>query len=102
MRSMRRFKRLALLALAASLSAQSNPALETVKRNEPHFIDEQIRICEIPAPPFHEEARGRELERLFRQQGLKDVRIDKAGNVIGVRPGASAHPNSPPRSLRAS
>jgi tripeptide aminopeptidase len=24
---------------------------------------------------------------------LKDVRIDKAGNVIGVRPGAAAHPN---------
>ena len=25
--------------------------------------------------------------------GLQDVRIYKAGNVIGVRPGASAHPN---------
>jgi acetylornithine deacetylase/succinyl-diaminopimelate desuccinylase-like protein len=68
-------------------------ALDAVKRNEPHFIDEQIRVCEIPAPPFHEEARGKELERLFRQLGLQDVRIDKAGNVIGVRPGASPHPN---------
>ncbi len=68
-------------------------ALDAAKRNEPHFIDEQIRICEIPAPPFKEEARGRELERLFKQLGLTDVRIDKAGNVIGVRPGASAHPN---------
>lgn len=68
-------------------------ALDAVKRNEPHFIDEQIRICEIPAPPFHEEARGKELEKLFKGLGLKDVRIDKAGNVIGVRPGASPHPN---------
>jgi len=68
-------------------------ALDAVKRNEPHFIDEQIRICEIPAPPFHEEARGKELERLFKQEGLENVRIDKAGNVIGVRPGASPHPN---------
>jgi len=68
-------------------------ALDAVKRNEPHFIDEQIRVCEIPAPPFHEEARGKELERLFQQLGLQDVRIDKAGNVIGVRPGASPHPN---------
>jgi tripeptide aminopeptidase len=68
-------------------------ALDAAVRNEPHFIEEQIRVCEIPAPPFHEEARGKEMARLFQQLGLKDVRIDKAGNVIGVRPGASAHPN---------
>src|SRR5579872_4828874 len=68
-------------------------ALEAVKRNEPHFIEEQVRICEIPAPPFHEEVRGKELERLFKESGLRDVRIDKAGNVIGVRPGAAPHPN---------
>lgn len=68
-------------------------ALEAVKANEPHFIEEQIRVCEIPAPPFHEEARGKELERLFKAAGLENVHIDKAGNVIGTRPGASAHPN---------
>jgi tripeptide aminopeptidase len=68
-------------------------ALDAVKRNESHYIDEQIRICEIPAPPFHEDLRGQELERLFKQLGLQDVRTDKAGNVIGVRPGAAAHPN---------
>lgn len=68
-------------------------ALEAVKRNEPHFIDEQVRFCQIAAPPFHEEARGKEFERLFNNLGLENVRIDKAGNVIGVRPGASPHPN---------
>ncbi len=68
-------------------------ALDAVKKNEPHFIDEQIRICEIPAPPFKEEVRGHELERIFKSLGLENVRMDKAGNVIGVRPGASAHPN---------
>src|ERR1700748_303717 len=68
-------------------------ALEAAKTNEPHFIDEQIRVCEIPAPPFKEEKRAAEMERIFKQLGLQDVRIDKAGNVIGVRPGASAHPN---------
>jgi tripeptide aminopeptidase len=68
-------------------------ALDAAVRNEPHFIEVQIRVCEIPAPPFKEEARGREMERLFKQLGLNDVRIDKAGNVIGVRPGAAAHPN---------
>jgi tripeptide aminopeptidase len=68
-------------------------ALDAVKRNEPHFIDEQVRICEIPAPPYHEEARGKELERLFKAMGLQNVHIDKAGNVIGTRPGVSPHPN---------
>ena len=68
-------------------------ALSAAEKNEAHFIEEQIRVCEIPAPPFKEEVRGKEFERLFRQMGLKDVRIDKAGNVIGVRPGAAAHPN---------
>src|SRR5437868_361708 len=68
-------------------------ALAAAQKNEPHFIEEQIRVFEIPAPPFKEEARGKELERIFKQLGLKDVRIDKAGNVIGVRPGAAAHPN---------
>jgi acetylornithine deacetylase/succinyl-diaminopimelate desuccinylase-like protein len=93
MKYMRRARIAVILLTTAALHAQSNAALDAAKRNEPHFIEEQIRICEIPAPPFREEVRARELERLFRQQGLKDVRIDKAGNVIGVRPGASARPN---------
>ncbi len=96
-------KLLSVLFLAAVASAQDaarlaeDPAIKTAldaaKRNEAHFIDEQVRVCEIPAPPFHEDVRGKELERLFKQAGLENVRIDKAGNVIGVRPGASAHPN---------
>ncbi len=99
--------RLTFLALCTALSAlpqNADPAslmnepslkaaLAAAKRNEPEIIAEQARICEIPAPPFHEELRGKELARLFNQLGLKDVRTDKAGNVIGVRPGAAAHPN---------
>jgi len=73
--------------------ASTKAALEAVRRNEAHFIDEQIRLCEIPAPPFKEDLRGKELERLFRAAGLHDVRIDKAGNVIGARPGVAARPN---------
>jgi len=68
-------------------------ALEAAKNNEPKFIDEEVRICEIPAPPFHETERGKELQRLFTGLGLKDVRMDKVGNVIGVRPGKAARPN---------
>ncbi len=68
-------------------------AMEAARRNEPKTLELQARVCEIPAPPFHEEARGRELERLFRELALKDVRLDTAGNVIGVRPGRSTRPN---------
>lgn len=68
-------------------------ALDLARQNEPKAIEEQIHVCEIPAPPFHETARGQELKRLFSSLGLRDVQIDGAGNVIGVRPGRSAHPN---------
>src|SRR5690242_20555684 len=68
-------------------------ALEAARRNEPQAIDLQAKVCEIPAPPFHEEERGRELKRLFEGLKLRNVRIDKAGNVIGVRPGQAARPN---------
>ena len=74
-------------------SPEIRAAFAAAERNEPRMIDLQIHVCEIPAPPFHEDVRGKELERLFNEAGLKDVRIDKAGNVIGVRPGNAAHPN---------
>ena len=93
----------ALLSLAVTASAQDpaklvmdptiKAALEAIRTNEPHFIEEQIRLCEIPAPPFTEQVRGKELERLFNAAGLKNVRIDSVGNVIGVRPGKTTHPN---------
>jgi len=68
-------------------------AFDAIKRNEPAVIQQQIKICEIPAPPFQEAVRGQELKRLFEGLGLRDVRMDRAGNVIGVRPGKAAHPN---------
>src|SRR5262245_1935147 len=50
--------------------------------------EEQIRITEIPAPPFHEAARAAYLSKLFSAAGL-EVEIDGIGNVIGKRAGAS-------------
>jgi tripeptide aminopeptidase len=68
-------------------------AFEIIKHNEPEMLREQQRICEIPAPPFHEEVRAAELKKLFEQLSLSNVHIDKAGNVIGTRPGAKPRPN---------
>jgi len=77
--------------LMADLAVKA--ALEAVRRNEPWTLDEQARLTEIAAPPFQEQARAKEFERLFRELGLKDVRIDREGNVIGVRPGEKPTPN---------
>src|SRR5438093_10852530 len=58
-------------------------ALASAKANEPQTIENQIRLSEIPAPPFKEAVRGEEMKRLFQQLGLQGGRIDKAGNVRG-------------------
>lgn len=68
-------------------------ALDAARRMEPQTIERQIRICEIAAPPFHENARGKEIQRLFSDLGLQNVHVDTAGNVIGTRRGRSEHPH---------
>lgn len=67
-------------------------ALDRVQRNEGQVIEEQVRLCEIPAPPFQEQARGEALRQAFETAGLKNVRIDRVGNVIGDRPGLAPRP----------
>ena len=87
----------ALVATVEPKDLLSDPtikaALAAIQRNEPETINEQVRLTEIPAPPFKETVRGLELKRMFEKLGLKDVRVDKEGNVIGVRPGALPRPN---------
>lgn len=68
-------------------------ALERAKANEPEVIAEQIRVCEIPAPPFAEEKRGLEFKNIFTKLGLSNVRIDAIGNVLGERPGKGPKPH---------
>lgn len=68
-------------------------ALDAAKAGEPQLLDDQARICAIPAPPFKEGERARELERLFTELGLRNVRVDTVGNVIGERPGRAPRPN---------
>ena len=69
------------LALVEPQSLMADPAIKSalaaIARNEPETINEQVRLTEIPAPPFKETVRGLELKRRFEQLGLKDVRVDK-------------------------
>jgi tripeptide aminopeptidase len=81
--------------LGASLLAEKTvaAALAKAKSNEPEIISEQIRVCEIPSPPFGEEKRGLELKSIFTKLGLQNVRIDATGNVLGERPGQGPKPH---------
>jgi acetylornithine deacetylase/succinyl-diaminopimelate desuccinylase-like protein len=95
-----------LLAFAAALALQQPPdvpallqdaavktALEQARAAEPQTIADQIRFCEVPAPPFNETARGQVLRAAFTTLGLHNVRVDTVGNVIGERPGRAPRPH---------
>ena len=74
-------------------NASVKAALAAAKANESQTIEDQIRFCEIPAPAFKEEARGKELQRVFQQLGLQDVRIDTVGNVLASYAGNAPRPH---------
>lgn len=94
----------AALAASAALAVQPQTAhgvlhdalvrqaLEAARAGEPQTIDDQVRFCETPAPPFKEGARGDLLRRAFTALGLEHVRVDRVGNVLGDRPGTRATP----------
>src|SRR5689334_13113802 len=67
--------------------ADVRAALESARTDEPRAIEDQIKLCEIPAPPFKEADRAKAFADAFRSSGLRNVRIDKQGNVLGERPG---------------
>jgi tripeptide aminopeptidase len=67
-------------------------ALEGLRASEPQTIEDQIRLCEVEAPPFKEAKRAQLYAQMFRDIGLQNVRIDKEGNVLGDRPGTQPRP----------
>lgn len=98
---------IALLALAAPVrvipvtsDADSIPrmnlavqrALDAIRRDNQWTLAQQISICEIPAPPFAEQARAAEFARRLGALGLQNVRTDSVGNVLAERRGRSARP----------
>ena len=93
----------ALVLLAAPLAAQQRAtvpadfprvktALAAIKATNAWTLEQQVSICEIPAPPFKEAQRAEEFRKRLVALGLKNVRIDAEGNVIGERPGAGKGP----------
>ena len=75
---------------AAALQDDARVAhvLEFLKANASATTEEQIRITEIAAPPFHEGARAAYMKKLLTTAGLR-VDMDATGNVIGEFAGTS-------------
>ena len=95
------FRLAAVATLApAALFAQNDPpgnpairaAMDRIRTDNTWTVEQQVSICEIPAPPFMEERRAAEMKRRFEALGLQNVRIDSIGNVIAERPGAGGGP----------
>jgi len=63
-------------------------ALDWFASNISWVNDQQVRLTEIPAPPFQEAPRAAAVKELLAEAGLS-VQIDRAGNVIGELRGAN-------------
>jgi tripeptide aminopeptidase len=62
-------------------------ALELIESSHEQTLTSQVTIAEIPVPTFHESERAKYMAAEFRRVGLKNVEIDKQGNVLGWRDG---------------
>jgi len=75
-------------AAALQDDARVAEVLDFLKANVSATTDEQVRITEIAAPPFHEGARASYMKKLLAAAGLR-VEMDTTGNVIGEYSGTS-------------
>jgi tripeptide aminopeptidase len=94
---------LATLALVAAATAQAQSlklpgdnarlraAMDLIRADSAWTLDQQIALCQIPAPPFKEARRGAEFRKRLEALGLA-VHTDSVGNVIAERPGTSRGP----------
>ncbi|MES3006436.1 MAG: M20/M25/M40 family metallo-hydrolase [Pseudomonadota bacterium] len=73
-------------------NAQVQQALNAIAASEAETIAEQIRLTEIPAPPFLEQQRAEYFLQQMRRRGLPDAYIDAEGNVLGLRKGTGSGP----------
>jgi acetylornithine deacetylase/succinyl-diaminopimelate desuccinylase-like protein len=84
------------LALAAQDAPADPPvlarALESLKTTNAWTVEKQVALCEIPAPPFKERARGEAFRREMIALGYADARIDEVGNVVAEVAGSAKGP----------
>jgi tripeptide aminopeptidase len=59
------------------------------RSRESRFVEWQLEMARIPAPPFGENARAEWLAERFRELGLEEVHTDDVGNVFGILGGSA-------------
>ena len=67
-------------------------AFGAIERDNAWTLDQQVSLCEIPAPPFKETVRGKSFRDRLVALGVQNVHIDSEGNVIGEIRGTRAGP----------
>lgn len=72
--------------------ADVRAVLDAIRSTNEWTLQQQVALCEIPAPPFMETARGAAYKAAFEKIGLANVRVDGVGNVIGERRGVGPGP----------
>ncbi|MFQ5537240.1 MAG: M20/M25/M40 family metallo-hydrolase [Gemmatimonadota bacterium] len=61
-------------------------AAERISTSDEDTLADQMELTAIPAPPFQEEERGREMAARMAAAGLHEVGVDGVGNVLGWWP----------------
>ena len=77
---------------ALQASAAVRQGIEFLAADQASTIKDQIKINEIPAPPFLEKARAAYYKDQLTAAGLQDVQQDSEGNVFGVYKGVENGP----------
>jgi acetylornithine deacetylase/succinyl-diaminopimelate desuccinylase-like protein len=75
-----------------SSNAKVRAVLDILKADNAWTLQQQVELTAIPSPPFKESKRGAEFKRRLEALGLKNIRVDTAGNVIAERRGVGTGP----------
>jgi acetylornithine deacetylase/succinyl-diaminopimelate desuccinylase-like protein len=62
-------------------------ATAVLRRDHARLVEEVITLCEIPSPPFGEQARSDAYRAMLAAHGLEEVEQDAIGNAMGLRRG---------------
>lgn len=82
-------ERAAIKLLSGTKFAAAKASLES---DYDRIIEDIITLTEIAAPPFKEDTRAKAYMQMLKAEGLTDVEMDEAGNVMGLRKGTGGGP----------